>query len=215
MGKPGRCATVDNQIAGFNSIWAFAHDPPAYHPLPRQTPFTPIRRLLPIKAVDLVYNAHKLIGIAPFSPPYKVDNRPYPRLRALGYHFFWMMIGFFMFDLSTYFPFRLSPKTFGSTDYIGGDLSLWCRDLSKRFGVPVLVVRAFMTASLAGTAHFGMSSLYHMFALIGIGSGYHSPEEWPVSFRWPILSTSLCELWGKRWHQFMTVCCFYQNPIAC
>lgn len=47
----------------------------------------------------------------------------------------------------------------------------------------------------------GTMGTYHMFALIGVGSGVWIDEEWPRFMDQPWKSDSLNDLWGKRYHQ--------------
>lgn len=121
------------------------------------------------------------------------------------YHYSWFLIALFFTDLGCYLPWRLAPNTFGSLDYIGGDYHAWVKHLAKESGVPELGVKLVLTIALSFCTHFGMTILFHGLALMGIGLGLHLPEEWPDITDKPILSTSLNDLWGKRWHQQMRV----------
>jgi len=53
-------------------------------------------------------------------------------------------------------------------------------------------------AFLAG---FGMC--YDLLSLVGVVFLGHLPSSWPPSWDAPWLSTSLHELWARRWHQFL------------
>lgn len=50
-------------------------------------------------------------------------------------------------------------------------------------------------------SYFGMSLVWHPAAILAIVSGIWIPEEWPKVMNKPWMSTSLNELWGKRYHQ--------------
>lgn len=47
-----------------------------------------------------------------------------------------------------------------------------------------------------------LSGVYHLGAILCIGSGFWEPETWDTDmFDAPFRSTSLRDLWGRRWHQ--------------
>ena len=47
-----------------------------------------------------------------------------------------------------------------------------------------------------------LSVWYHFVAFLCIASGYWEPEVWDIDvFDAPLKSTSLMQLWGRRWHQ--------------
>lgn len=192
---------------GSTPHFAFAHGPPEYHPLPRRPLFPSLRENTLFKAVHLLINTFRLTGIAPYSQPLQADHRQYAQVRAIFYHLFGTFYSYFMHDLSCYMVMRLAPDTFGSTKYVGGDYDRGCRDLGKEYGLPVLAIRVFFTASFAAQPHYGVKGFWHMMGFLGTLSGVYLPEEFPQPTQWPFLSTSLNELWGKRWHKMNQVSC--------
>ncbi|KAH0833895.1 hypothetical protein J3R83DRAFT_11078 [Lanmaoa asiatica] len=95
----------------------------------------------------------------------------------------------FAFDACVQVIRILSPETFGS--FKGGPLF----DQSLP---PVLeLLRSLLVLVLAASsAYFGLQYYYQSFAM-------QHPSQWPPLFDSPWLSTSLSELWGRRWHQMM------------
>ena len=90
----------------------------------------------------------------------------------------------------------LSPDTFGSLN--GG--SLFDHALP-----PLLeLLRAvFVSLLVVWMAYFAMQWSYQFLAIICIVLLQQRPSQWPPLFDSPWLSTSLTELWGRRWHQMM------------
>jgi hypothetical protein len=129
-----------------------------------------------------------------------------PYLRAVLYHLFFTVLGFFIMDLSSYPIYRLAPTTLGSTACVpAGDFSAFTHAVSARYGVPAWAVRFALTACLGSFTHFGITMIWHAFAMISIASGIWTPEEFPTFTNSPVFATSLNELWSKRWHQLMRV----------
>jgi hypothetical protein len=67
--------------------------------------------------------------------------------------------------------------------------------------VPELVVQIGATACLGLVTYHGIGSMWHISAILGIGSGVWVDEEWVELMDRPWMATSLSELWGKRYHQ--------------
>lgn len=199
----GRISLQSSLILGFATYWAFTDRVPHYHPLPRSPPFPWLRSTRLFKAFDLTWNHRRFVNIDPFWPPLQSSKSRFPWVSAMAYHTVWLWIAVFLTDLGCYLPWRFAPDTFGSLDYIGGDYHAWVSDLSSRSGVPSLGIKVVLTIGVALCTHFGMTVLFHGMALMGIGLGLHLPEEWPDITQKPMLSTSLNELWSKRWHQQM------------
>ncbi|KAG8215148.1 hypothetical protein J3R82DRAFT_8639 [Butyriboletus roseoflavus] len=90
----------------------------------------------------------------------------------------------------------LSPETFGSLQ--GG--SLFDQSLP-----PVLELLRSVLVSLLGasSAYFGLQYSYQLLAIVCVILFHQHPSQWPPLFDSPWLSTSLSELWGRRWHQMM------------
>ncbi|KAL4071675.1 hypothetical protein V8B97DRAFT_2023804 [Scleroderma yunnanense] len=52
-------------------------------------------------------------------------------------------------------------------------------------------------------AYFAMQWAYYFLAIFCVIVFYQHPSQWPPLFDSPWLSTSLSELWGRRWHQML------------
>ena len=90
----------------------------------------------------------------------------------------------------------LSPETFGSLE--GG--SLFDHTLPPILELLRSVLVSFLAAAFA---YFGLQYAYRFLAIVCIILFHQYPSQWPPLFDAPWLSTSLSELWGRRWHQMM------------
>jgi len=64
------------------------------------------------------------------------------------------------------------------------------------------LLRSSILTSLTGLfICLNMEAAYNLFTLIGVGVFNQHPLQWPPLFDSPWLSSSLTELWAKRWHQ--------------
>ena len=90
----------------------------------------------------------------------------------------------------------LSPDTFGSLH--GG--SLFDHTLPPLLE---LLRSVFVSVLAAWMTHFSMQCSYQLVAIIWIVLFQQRPSQWPPLFDSPWLSTSLSELWGRRWHQMI------------
>jgi hypothetical protein len=182
--------------------WAFADDPPAYHPLPRRPPLDFIRRTTAFKSLDLFLSEFRLLSIALYSPPLK--RSAYGWFPHLLYHTAMFVFHLIVFDLSTYPLFHLDPEGLGypfgrTTDYDAG-----VDALARRFGVSRAVVRAGLTFNVGWGCYAAMAINAHLFATMGMVTGLWCGEEWPGTMNKPFLATSLSEFWGRRYHQVST-----------
>lgn len=102
----------------------------------------------------------------------------------------------FAFDACLQIIRIFSPETFGSLN--GG--SLFDHALSPGLELLRAVFVSFLTVWMA---HFAMQWSYQFLAIVCIILFQQHPSQWPPLFDSPWLSTSLSELWGRRWHQMM------------
>ena len=65
----------------------------------------------------------------------------------------------------------------------------------------------------AHESHLGLDQDHHIFMLVGVTFFHSDPVLWPPFSDNPWLSTSLHELWGRRWHQFMRRSLFVTGGI--
>ncbi|KAF8438370.1 hypothetical protein L210DRAFT_3646664 [Boletus edulis BED1] len=90
----------------------------------------------------------------------------------------------------------LGPDTFGSLN--GG--SLFDHTLPPLLELARSVLVSFLTIWMG---YFMMQWSYHVLSVVCIILLQQRPSQWPPLFDSPWLSTSLTELWGRRWHQMM------------
>ena len=75
-------------------------------------------------------------------------------------------------------------------------------------------LRAFEIAYLTvWLAYFGMEWVYNLLAIICVIIFYQHPSQWPPLFDKPWSSTSLSDLWGRRWHQMLRYSFFWVGGV--
>ncbi|KAG9308680.1 hypothetical protein JVU11DRAFT_11637 [Chiua virens] len=107
-----------------------------------------------------------------------------------------LTINAFGFDACLQMIRILSPETFGSAN--GG--SLFDGTLPPMLELARAVLVSFFTVWLA---YFTIQWPYQIMAIVWVILFQQHPSQWPPLFNSPWLSTSLSELWGRRWHQMM------------
>ncbi|RSH85604.1 hypothetical protein EHS25_003743 [Saitozyma podzolica] len=187
---------------GAATRYAFTTLPPVPHPLPRQPPFPRLRSTTAFRALDLLLNEYRHINLAS-SSPLQPSLRTYRQ--SLLYHLRCAVFHLLLIDLFSYPFFRVAPNTIGSPFHVGGEYYPIRADIAGALGVPELVVQIGATACLGLVTYHGIGSMWHISAILGIGSGVWVDEEWVELMDRPWMATSLSELWGKRYHQLMRV----------
>ena len=131
-------------------------------------------------------------GLVVAKPAFETDSRvKFVLSSAVGCVFFAVA-----FDACVQAVRILSPETFGSLE--GG--SLFDNTLPP---VLELLRSVFVSWLVAVMAYFGLQYTYRLLAIVFIILFHQHPSQWPPLFDAPWLSTSLGELWGRRWHQMM------------
>ena len=131
-------------------------------------------------------------GLVVPKPAFETDSR-FAFVLSLTAGFAFSMLAF---DASVQTIRAMSPETFGSLK--GG--TLFDHTLP-----PILeLLRAMLVSLLAAVSvYFGLQYTYKFLAIVCIILFHQHPSQWPPLFDAPWLSTSLSELWGRRWHQMM------------
>jgi hypothetical protein len=179
--------------------WAFAEGPPQYQPLPRKAPLNFIRQTTAFKALDLPLNEFRLLSIAPYSLPLKRSRHGY--FLTLLYHLAMFTLHMIMFDLFTAPVYYLDPHGIGEPHGKGRDYQASLTRIAIKTGVRPGVVKVGLSALLGINVYNGMATTWHIAAIVGIGSGIYTGEEFPKYMNKPWLATSLSEFWSKRYHQ--------------
>ena len=63
------------------------------------------------------------------------------------------------------------------------------------------------------SAYLGTNSIWHALALLLIGSGLYTDQDFPELFNKPFLATTMTDLWGRRYHQLLRVSLVYENYL--
>ena len=64
-----------------------------------------------------------------------------------------------------------------------------------------MLIRMGLFGCYAGTVFSGLQGGWEIAKFLGVGSGLWAEEEWVEIMNSPHLSTSMLELWGRRYHQ--------------
>jgi hypothetical protein len=76
-----------------------------------------------------------------------------------------------------------------------------CSTLGLEWKLPYPVVIMLCAGLYGGTVYNGIMAGWCAAKAFGVGSAIWLEEEWPLLMDRPYLSTSLNEMWGKRYHQ--------------
>lgn len=165
--------------AGQFAFWA---DPPVYPPLPVEPPLSRLRHSTPFKAFNLILDANRLTTLQPITRPHV------PYLQAVARHFGAAAIHSLMVDLNTFPLYHLGVDShhpvLGLQTWLGS--VYW----PLMIGFNMYQGTAVILEATAG-----------VFVLLGLYTG----EEWIKFFHNPFVSSSLNEIWGKRYHSLMRV----------
>lgn len=131
-------------------------------------------------------------GLVVPKPTFETDSRVVFALTSALECVFHMVA----FDACVQITRVLSPETFGSLQ--GG--SLFDHTLPPALE---LLRAVFVSFLFAAGAYFGLQYTYKFLSIVCVLAFRQHPSQWPPLFDAPWLSTSLSELWGRRWHQLM------------
>ena len=171
------------------------------HPLPRQPPLVMVRKNSFFSTFNLMASEFRHINIPP-NPPLpsrtKAGQSGRGYFSSITYHATNMIFHITLLDFILYPFYILDPTGLGSPHPGGGgDLKGFC----KRFGGLWWIYWGWGAFAVGVGICVATMGTYHMFALMGVGSGVWIDEEWPRFMDQPWKSDSLNDLWGKRYHQ--------------
>ena len=155
--------------------------PPTYPALPVNPPLWFIRKTTPFRAFNLLFDCNRHIDTNPIRTPHQ------PYLFAVVYHLSMTVLYNLLTDLSSFAPYHL----------IGLDHPV--------LGLHQPLGWILWTISAGCTMYHGSVMIWYATAFLSIVSGLFTGEEWPTAFNNPLISTSMSEFWGKRYHQFERV----------
>jgi hypothetical protein len=173
--------------------WTFVKKPLRRYESPKRERDPPIERhgmsttSVLLDAFDLLFNMRG-IGWSWSSKPFPRWNTPPP---SIAFVFFKTVLLWTVFDASHYIIQCVRPVT--------RDGSLFDPSLAL---VPRTALAAFCSI-VGGLFLYTMIDVtYHLGMLVGRIVFRQPASAWPPAFDQPWMSTSLCELWSFRWHQF-------------
>ena len=120
------------------------------------------------------------------------------------YHLFYMVVHKVIWNETVHFIwlFAFSP-TYSRAPLT--DLQSRMVEVRLVHGIPILLTRTWVSVSFLMFLHSGMAIFWHSQVVLGLITGLWNGEEFPKLMNKPFLSTSISELWGKRYHQYNRV----------
>ena len=155
--------------------------------------------------MDIFLSCDRKLNYSP-NPIPRPHPRPTPNINkglSLRDTLKWAIIHTILIDLFT-LPTLLRHHNLYNPDDNGNgtrDFQRWCTALSSSVGLPVILVKMGLMGCYAGTVFCGLQGGWEIARLVGVGSGLWADEEWVGIMDRPHLSTSMLDLWGKRYHQ--------------
>ena len=136
----------------------------------------------------------------PPNPPLKPLHNPCSRTQSIIRAIIWSTTYSILVDFFTLWLPLLRHHGLYLSDGTR-DFARFCDTLADKYGVPVLLVRAGFMGCYVGTVFCGIQGGWEVVRGLALGSGVWIEEEWPELMRSPQRSSSMTELWGKRYHQ--------------
>lgn len=143
---------------------------------------------------------YRLLGLTQYSPAYKAGTRGY--LRTTTSHLAHFILRLIIFDGLTLLIHRLDPLNLGRVANPGEmrDWDAGMQTIASKLDVPRFLVPVGFTLVSTIIIWAGVAVGWDQHAFYAVGSGIWSAEEWPAVMDKPWMSTSLNELWGRRYH---------------
>lgn len=170
------------------------------HSLPRPPPVgATLRSTAWYRTLDVLISHDRKINYPP-NPPLQPSPQPAGRAQAIWRALRWTTVYSALVDLHT-LPLPLLSHLGLYRPDDTRDFAHFCFILARRYTVPVVAVKALFMACYIGIIFCGIQAGWEVVRGLAIGSGFWIEEEWPEIMDKPYLSTSMIELWGKRYHQ--------------
>ena len=189
------------QVFGSATRWALTDTPPTYQSLNEPTRYPNLRDFTPFQALSMMFNYHRHVGIVGFKP---LQPKGRSRLGYIMYHVLNLLVHKFIWNEVVH-PIWLFAFSTSSSRAPLTDLQARMVDLKLVYGVPILLTRAWVSVSFLMFLHSGMAVFWHTKVIVGLITGLWGGEEFPTLMNKPFLSTSMSDLWGKRYHQYNRV----------
>ncbi|ORX35132.1 hypothetical protein BD324DRAFT_633989 [Kockovaella imperatae] len=185
-----------NLVAGSATRWALSDLPPDYQPTTEPSPFPTIRQSTAYKALSMMLNVHRHVGIKGFIP---LRSQGKTRLQYIRHHFIRVIISRQLWTEFVYLVYLFSGATYSAAP--ATDLYTRMQDFQRHSGIPPAITRTLFAVNIMIMIKLGLEIVWHASAVLMIGSGLWNGEEFPRLINSPLKSTSLTEFWGKRYHQ--------------
>lgn len=180
--------------------YAFSDEVYRAHPLPRRPARLADTRKQPwFRTLDIFLSVDRKVNYRP-NPPLKPLLNPTNRRQVILRCIAWTLIYSLLVDFFTLWLPLLGGHGLYRPDG-ARDFGRFCEILRHKYGLPASVFRAMFMICYIGTLFCGMQGGWEEVRGLAVGSGIWLEEEWPDLMNRPYLSTSMIELWGKRYHQ--------------
>lgn len=180
-------------------LYAFSDDIYQPHPIPSSVKWRAIRSSRVFRLLDIYLSSDRQLNYSPNPPPSPKKSALIQTFKSACIHS--LLIDFFTLPIGYLRDYNLYNPD-GTRDY-----KRWCATLSAEFGVPVIFIKMGLVGCYAGTIFSGLQGGWAIAKVIGVGSGLWAEEEWVDVMDSPHRSTSMIDLWGKRYHQVSNISC--------
>lgn len=180
-------------------LYAFDDTPYKPHPIPPGVRWKKIRESEVFKVIDIFLACDRKLNYAP-NPPLSLARsheiqKDGTGIRSTVKWAFFHLLLVDLFTLPTVFHQGLY-RSDGSRDY-----QQWLISLSTATGLPMVMIKIGSMGCYAGTVFCGVQGGWEVLKILGVGSGLWVEEEWPAIMDRPQRSSSMIDLWGRRYHQ--------------
>jgi hypothetical protein len=174
-------------------LYAFSNEVYQSHPVLHSVKWKNIRSSRVFRILDIFLSSDRKLNYSPNPVPPRRQNR------GLLDTIKWALIHSLLTDFFT-LPVLLRNHGLYNEDGTR-DFKRWCTTLSAESGIPAVIIRIGLFGCYAGTVFNGLQGGWEIAKIIGVGSGAWAEEEWIEIMDRPHLSTSVLDLWGRRYHQ--------------
>jgi hypothetical protein len=186
-------------------LYVFDNAPYISHPIPPGVRWRKIRESRGFRILDIFLSCDRKLNYPPNPPRTHVGLGPGLRIEGIRDTIKSAFIHSLLVDLFT-LPTLLSHHGLYRPDG-SRDFNQWLFTLSTSSGlpipipVPMFMIKMGLMGCYAGTVFCGIQGGWEVLKILGVGSGVWAEEEWPAIMDRPQWSSSMIDLWGRRYHQ--------------
>lgn len=194
---------TDRQLlynASLIGLYVFDDAPYTSHPIPPGVRWRKIRQSKGFRILDIFLSCDRKLTYPPNPPRVHVGKGEGMR-ETIKFAFVHLLL----VDLFT-LPTLLFHHGLYRPDR-SRDFDQWVIRFSTASGlpIPIAVIKLGLMGCYAGTVFCGLQCGWEVLKVLGVGSGLWAEEEWPAIMDRPQWSSSMIDLWGRRYHQVSSI----------